>query len=382
MNEKTAKESERSNEGPKKPARKQAIPGKKRPVKRRAPGKKVKSVYLVFYYIGIIAAVFLLIYFRELFRFLGRLRKSEDGILLGIFNKIAFYFQNADKWNLVFIIFFLSILLILFVINDLIIGAFFKWITSKIKSLKFLNGELYRYTIQKGITALALFLQVVILLNLVIVLYAKRNTLTNPKDVPGKKVVLLLGTSKYLTGTQKENLYYSYRITACMELYNAGVVYYFIISGDKTGENYNEPQDMKNDLVSKGVNAELVKLDTAGFRTLDSILRLRSIFGIKEAIIVSQNFHVQRALFLSWFYRLNAWGYSADGKMTNAMAKREILAKPKVMLDLFFFNMQPRLDNANYRAEFKVSSDLHVLLILLLGILMIMSFTLIVKSFD
>jgi vancomycin permeability regulator SanA len=344
--------------------------------------KTVKSVWLAFYYIIVIAIFFAVIYNNEIFRFLGRVQKSDEGVLLSIFNKLAYYFQYADKWNLVFIIFFISVLLILFVLNDLAMRELFDWMASGNKKLKFLKSSFSQLFLQKGMSTIALFIEVVIILNLIVIIHANKNTLDSPRRLTSKKVVLLLGTNKHIHGTDKPNLYYSYRIKACRDLYQAGVVDYFIISGDKTGEKYNEPEDMKRDLMAFGVKASQIKLDTAGFRTLDSILRLRSIFDIQEVIIVSQSFHIQRALFLSWFYRLKAWGYNAEGSMTPAMIKREVMAKPKVILDLFFFNMQPRSEQAKYRAEFEVNSDLHVLLIILLAVLLVMSFILVVKSFD
>jgi vancomycin permeability regulator SanA len=344
--------------------------------------KTVKSVWLAFYYVLVITIFFAVIYNNEIFRFLGRVQKSDEGVLLSIFNRLAYYFQFADKWNLVFILFFICVVLILFVLNDLAMRHIFNWIASASKNFSFLKNSFSQIFLQKGMSTLALFFEVVIILNLVVIVHANKNTLDSPRRLTSKKVVLLLGTNKHIHGTDKPNLYYNYRIKACRELYQAGVVDYFIISGDKTGKTYNEPEDMKRDLMAFGVKANQIKTDTAGFRTLDSILRLRSIFDIQEVIIVSQNFHIERALFLSWFYRLKAWGYSADGSMTPAMIKREIMAKPKVILDLFFFNMQPRSEQAKYRAEFEVNSDLHVLLILLLGVLLVMSFILVVKSFD
>ena len=170
-----------------------------------------------------------------------------------------------------------------------------------------------------------------------------------------------------------ENLYYRYRINAAIELWETGKVDYFIISGDRTvndSTHYDEIRDMTTDLIALGVPASKIKADTAGFRTLDSILRLREYFRTNHITIVSQRFHVQRALFLAWFYGVQATGYIAEGTSTLAMAKRETLAKPKVVLDLFFLNTMPRITadgrKIEYREGFEVKTDLHIIFMFLL----------------
>ena len=154
--------------------------------------------------------------------------------------------------------------------------------------------------------------------------------------LPNEKVGLVLGTGKTLANGQP-NLYFSYRIEAAAELYKAGKVQYFIVSGDNSQENYNEPEDMKLALMEKGVPENHIFEDFAGFRTLDSVVRAKDIFGQNSFIIISQKFHNERAVFLAQKNGIKAYGYNA--KDVNAYAGfktnlREKFARAKVFVDL------------------------------------------------
>lgn len=101
---------------------------------------------------------------------------------------------------------------------------------------------------------------------------------------------------------------------------------------------------MKNDLIAAGVPAEKIFLDFAGFRTLDSIVRCREVFGEDSITIVSQPFHNQRALFLANNKGVEAVAFNArdvHGDMGVRVAVREKLARVKLVLDLLF-NKQPK----------------------------------------
>ena len=160
----------------------------------------------------------------------------------------------------------------------------------------------------------------------------------NINDIPKKKVGIVLGTGKTLANGQP-NLYFNYRIDAAAELHKAGKVQYFIVSGDNSKKNYNEPEDMKFALMEKGVPENHIFEDFAGFRTLDSVVRAKEIFGQKELVIISQKFHNQRAVFLAQQNGMTAYGYNAKdvnkamGFKTNL---REKFARAKVYWDMFF----------------------------------------------
>lgn len=162
-------------------------------------------------------------------------------------------------------------------------------------------------------------------------------------EIPNEKVALVLGTSKTLSDG-RVNLYFKYRIDAATELYRAGKVEYFIVSGDNSVEHYNEPEDMKLALIANGVPENKIFEDFAGFRTLDSVVRAKEIFGQNSFIIVSQRFHNERALYLAQKEGIKAYGYNAkdvnaySGFKTNI---REKLARAKVFWD-FAFGVEPK----------------------------------------
>ena len=162
-------------------------------------------------------------------------------------------------------------------------------------------------------------------------------------ELPNEKVGLLLGTSKILANGNP-NPYFFNRIEATVQLYKSGKIKNIIVSGDNSRKHYNEPEDMKNELIKSGIPADKIYEDFAGFRTLDSVVRAKEIFGQKSYIIVSQQFHNERAVFLAQKNGIEAFGYNAKdvnqyaGFKTNV---REKLARAKVFWD-FLFGVEPK----------------------------------------
>jgi len=157
-------------------------------------------------------------------------------------------------------------------------------------------------------------------------------------EISHNKVGLLLGTIKVLKNGRL-NLYYQYRIDACVELYKAGKIDFVLISGDNSRKEYDEPTEMKNDLISKGIPQEKIYLDYAGFRTLDSVIRCKEVFGEEHITIISQEFHNQRALMIAEFNSIEALAFNAQDVNAPYGLKtqiRERFARIKMMLDLIF----------------------------------------------
>ena len=154
--------------------------------------------------------------------------------------------------------------------------------------------------------------------------------------IPKNKVGLLLGTAKYLDKSRNiVNPYYQYRIDAAVALYMAGKIDYIIVSGDSNTISYNEPELMKKDLIAHGIPAKRIYMDNAGFRTLDSILRCRDIFGEDHITIISQAFHNERALYIANQKKVTAVAFCArDGDMVWFSYLREKFARIKMVLDL------------------------------------------------
>lgn len=158
---------------------------------------------------------------------------------------------------------------------------------------------------------------------------------TRVEDIPSRHTGLLLGTGKYLQSGY-ENLYYTYRIQAALQLMNAGKISYLIISGDNSRKDYNEPEMMRADLMKLGVDSSRIFLDYAGFRTFDSIIRLREIFSQHSATIISQRFHNERALYIAKREGIEAIAFDAQdvgGAAADKMEWRERLARVKVFAD-------------------------------------------------
>lgn len=161
-------------------------------------------------------------------------------------------------------------------------------------------------------------------------------------SIPYNKVGLLLGTSKKVGS--RDNLYYINRINAAYNLMKAGKIKYIIISGDNGREDYNEPGMMRADLINRGIDSSKIYLDYAGFRTFDSVKKLKEIFGQNAVTIISQPFHNERAIYIAERENIAAIGFDAKDPSFRGSIKtkiREKFARVKVFLD-FWFNAKPK----------------------------------------
>jgi SanA protein len=156
------------------------------------------------------------------------------------------------------------------------------------------------------------------------------------EDAPGKPVALLLGTSSK-TASGRPNQFYQARIRAAAELFHSGKVQGILVSGDNATRWYNEPITMQKDLIAAGVPAEYITLDYAGFRTLDSVIRAKEVFGQNELVVVSQRFHAARAIFIARHFGIDASGYAAQDPekwQLFGVRAREVLARVIAVLDI------------------------------------------------
>jgi SanA protein len=159
-----------------------------------------------------------------------------------------------------------------------------------------------------------------------------------------RRVGIVLGASRTLASGQT-NLFYLSRVNAAADLYRARKVEYLIVSGDNHTRDYNEPATMKTDLIARGVPAERIYRDYAGFRTLDSMVRAKQVFGLDQCIVVSQKFHCERAIFLASSCGLDAIGLAAPdvtapgGWRTHL---REYAARVAAVLDADVWHRSPK----------------------------------------
>ncbi len=191
--------------------------------------------------------------------------------------------------------------------------------------------------------SIVLLFLAILLPNFVVEICTAKSTYDQVEEIPYNKVGVVLGTTKN-TVSGYLNPYYVYRISAAVELYNSGKIDYLLVSGDNSEINYNEPISMMNDLIEQGIPENRIYLDYAGFRTLDSIVRSKEIFGQDSITVISQEFHNKRAISIAHFKGIDAVGFNAKdvsfrtGLKTNI---REVFARVKMVYDLIF-NKQPR----------------------------------------
>lgn len=200
--------------------------------------------------------------------------------------------------------------------------------------------------------ALLVFLSVLILLSLPVILvdgyissFSAPYVFNEWEKLPENKCGLLLGTSKYrIKGGI--NPYFSERLDAAAMLYRSGKIKYIIASGDNSELNYNEPRAMMAGLRDRGVPAEKIFLDYAGFRTLDSVVRAREIFGQDSVTVISQQFHNERAVYIGRVYGINVSAFNADDKEEDPsgiiVRSREVFARFKAFIDVKIIMEQPK----------------------------------------
>ena len=184
----------------------------------------------------------------------------------------------------------------------------------------------------------------IICCNYWIVNSTKKQLYSDVNLIPSRKVGLVLGASKK-TSRGTNNLYFSYRIQAAYELFKSKKVQYLLLSGDNHVKGYDEPSDMREALLALGVPDSSIVLDYAGFRTLDSVVRSNEVFGEDSITIISQEFHNQRALFISNKHNINAIGFNSKEVNKNYSFKtrfREYFARVKCVLDIYVLYTSPK----------------------------------------
>lgn len=128
--------------------------------------------------------------------------------------------------------------------------------------------------------------------------------------IPYNRVGLVLGTNPFVPSGNM-NYYFKYRIDACERLYKAGKVSKILVSGDNHSKDYDEPSCMKHALMERGIPESDIVLDYAGFRTFDSVVRCKKVFGQERVTIISQGYHNARAIYLAKSSGIDAIGYDA-----------------------------------------------------------------------
>ncbi len=170
--------------------------------------------------------------------------------------------------------------------------------------------------------------------NLAIVSNAEGKTFDSVTSIPSNRTGLLPGTSK-IGRSGGENQYYRFRINATAQLLKSGKIQRVLISGDRTGD-YNEPDDMKTDLIKLGIPADKILLDYTGFSTIESMRHAKKYDS--HITVISQKFHNERAIYLGETIGLKVIGYNAKNETAYRgflTALRERFARVKLFIDIW-----------------------------------------------
>lgn len=163
-------------------------------------------------------------------------------------------------------------------------------------------------------------------------------------QLPNNEVALVLGTSPRLRHGSA-NPFFEGRMTTAAELYRTGKVRHLLVSGDNGRKSYDEPTAMRNALIKRGVPASAITLDHAGFRTLDSMARAKTVFGLQRFTIVTDDFHQPRAVFLARSLGLDVVGVPSQHvpfRWSKKARSREIGSRVKACLDVYVLHTQPK----------------------------------------
>lgn len=159
---------------------------------------------------------------------------------------------------------------------------------------------------------------------------------TRAADAPHAQVALLLGAKVLPDGRPSGML--ADRIAVAAQLYRAGKVERVLASGDHGTTAYDEVNAMRRELIAHGVPARDVFTDHAGFDTWSSAVRARKVFRVRSALVVTQGFHLARAVWLARRAGLDAHGVGADlhgyGRQGKLSQLREVLARVKAVGDV------------------------------------------------
>ena len=165
-------------------------------------------------------------------------------------------------------------------------------------------------------------------------------------SLPTNAVGLVLGTSPFARDGGP-NAHFAGRMDTAAAAWSEGKVRHLLLSGANPSERYNEPRAMYEALRERGVPEQAMTLDFAGFRTLDSMIRAKQIFGLERLTIISQRYHGYRSLFIARHRGIDAVAVAAPTRPAITQSRRtevrEVFARVKAVLDLYLTAKEPKL---------------------------------------
>lgn len=160
---------------------------------------------------------------------------------------------------------------------------------------------------------------------------------------PSAQVGIVFGTSQYLR-SGLENPHFHGRVELGARLFMEGQVSHLLLSGDHRTPFYNEPLRMQEALLQRGVPAEAMTLDSAGLSTFDTLKRASRVYLLEKPLLITQDYHLPRALFIAEYFGLDAQGCIASGPGWSSMKRlwlRELAARLRSIGDLYIWQRQP-----------------------------------------
>lgn len=152
-------------------------------------------------------------------------------------------------------------------------------------------------------------------------------------EAPAREVAVVFGAGLW---KGRPTPYLAHRLDAAAELYRTGKVKVVLVTGDNSRVEYDEPDAMRTYLTGRGVPDERIVSDYAGFDSWDSCVRAKKIFGVDRAVLVSQGFHIHRAVTLCRSAGIDAYGVGVDEPRDATWyygGARELAASGKAALD-------------------------------------------------
>ncbi|MEU6199346.1 ElyC/SanA/YdcF family protein [Streptomyces sp. NPDC047061] len=155
-------------------------------------------------------------------------------------------------------------------------------------------------------------------------------------DVPRTDVAVVFGAGLW---DGEPSPYLANRLNAAATLYKEGRIKVVLVTGDNSRKDYDEPDAMRTYLTAHGVPGKRIVSDYAGFDTWDSCVRAKKIFGVDRAVLISQGFHIRRAVALCEAAGVTSYGIGVDAKHDATWyygGTREVFAAGKAALDAVF----------------------------------------------
>ncbi len=186
-----------------------------------------------------------------------------------------------------------------------------------------------------AVGSVAALIAVVVLANAYVLVAGGGESTSKVADVPHTTVAIVPGALVAADGKMSGML--ADRVQDAAALWHAGKVERILVSGDHHTWAYDEPDTMRKALIKDGVPAQVIFEDHAGFDTWETMVRARSIFNIRDAVVVTQGFHMPRALFLADAAGIQATGLIADQHSYGAQGTRsnlrEVASRVKALAD-------------------------------------------------